>query len=74
MATSLCEAESRQKQVGILHVKGTKFHVRPIPLKTVRPFVFDIVDLATEYRDEPGRTMNQGVIFFSYFWWKHENL
>jgi double-strand break repair protein MRE11 len=61
VATSLSEAESVKKQVGILYVKGTKFHVRPIPLKTVRPFVFGTVDLATEYKDEPARTMNQGV-------------
>jgi len=63
VATSLSEAESVKKQVGILYVKGTKFHIRPIPLKTVRPFVFDIVDLATEYRDEPARNMNQGVSY-----------
>lgn len=62
MATSLSVGESVQKQVGILYVKGTKFTIRPIPLKTVRPFVFDAVNLATEYTDVPARTMNEGVI------------
>ncbi|XP_065343717.1 double-strand break repair protein MRE11 [Cloeon dipterum] len=64
VATSLCEGESREKKVGILYVKGTKFHMRPIPLETVRPFIFDVVDLATEYRDKPSRTMKQGVQAF----------
>ncbi|XP_059480631.1 double-strand break repair protein MRE11 [Neocloeon triangulifer] len=64
VATSLSEGEAVQKKVGILYVNNKKFQMRPIPLKTVRPFVFDVINLATDYRDRPARNMKQGVQAF----------
>lgn len=46
VATSLCEGEAAQKHVAILNIYQKKFKVTPIPLKTVRPFVFDTIVLA----------------------------
>ncbi|KAK9512293.1 hypothetical protein O3M35_000753 [Rhynocoris fuscipes] len=46
VATSLCEGEALQKNVAILRINGGGFKLEPIPLKTVRPFVFDSVALS----------------------------
>uniref|UniRef100_A0A2Z5U614 Double-strand break repair protein n=1 Tax=Reticulitermes speratus TaxID=60591 RepID=A0A2Z5U614_9NEOP len=46
VATSLCEGEAVMKHVAILSIHKRKFQVKPIPLKTVRPFVFDSLVLA----------------------------
>src|SRR5262249_45661033 len=42
--TSLSEGESMGKHVALLLVKGNQFEMRPLPLRSVRPFVF--ADLA----------------------------
>lgn len=44
MATSLAEGESLQKHIGLLLIKGTKFEMKNIVLKTVRPFIFKHYD------------------------------
>uniref|UniRef100_A0A1I8I8N5 Mre11_DNA_bind domain-containing protein n=1 Tax=Macrostomum lignano TaxID=282301 RepID=A0A1I8I8N5_9PLAT len=46
VATSLCPGEAVQKQVGLLYIKGRDFRIEPIPLDSVRPFVFDTLCLA----------------------------
>ncbi|KAJ9585202.1 hypothetical protein L9F63_003005 [Diploptera punctata] len=46
VATSLCQAESVKKHVAVLNIYKKKFKMTPIPLKTVRPFVFDTLVLA----------------------------
>lgn len=45
VATSLCPGEAAEKQVAIIHVKERDFHLEQIPLKTVRPFVMEDIDL-----------------------------
>lgn len=51
VATSLCEGEAIEKKVGILNVcfnrvsKEPVFKIQTIPLKTVRPFIFKIIEL-----------------------------
>ena len=45
IATSLCDGEAKPKHVGILSISKKKFKLKPLPLKTVRPFVFDNVIL-----------------------------
>ena len=51
VVTSLCEGESKPKQVGLLEVfydvesKENKFQITPVPLKTTRQFVFETIDL-----------------------------
>lgn len=51
VATSLSEGESIDKHCGILRIHKKEFEMIPIKLKTVRPFVFESVDL-DEYVDE----------------------
>uniref|UniRef100_A0A1B0BIS2 Double-strand break repair protein n=1 Tax=Glossina palpalis gambiensis TaxID=67801 RepID=A0A1B0BIS2_9MUSC len=46
VCTSLSEGEALQKHVGILEIYKDKFQMKPIPLKTVRPFVFESVNVA----------------------------
>ncbi|XP_071449768.1 double-strand break repair protein MRE11 isoform X2 [Hetaerina americana] len=46
VATSLSEGESMEKNVFHLQVKGKEIKVNPIPLKTVRPFVFETISLS----------------------------
>lgn len=49
--TSLCEAESKQKQVGLLEIffdsesRENQFKITPIELTTTRQFLFDSIDL-----------------------------
>ncbi|CUS20329.1 LAQU0S01e04192g1_1 [Lachancea quebecensis] len=51
VATSLCDAESKEKQVFILEVRAGKHpDLTSIPLKTVRPFIMRDVSL----KDVPG--------------------
>ncbi|KAL7741992.1 hypothetical protein ACLKA6_018249 [Drosophila palustris] len=45
VATSLSEGEAKKKHVGLLEIYKTKFHLKPLPLQTVRPFVFDSINL-----------------------------
>lgn len=51
VATSLSEGESLQKCCGLLSIHKGLFRMDPIPLKTVRPFVFESVNLAS-FQDE----------------------
>ncbi|XP_002069265.2 double-strand break repair protein MRE11 [Drosophila willistoni] len=49
--TSLAEGESIKKHVGLLEIYKNKFQLKPLPLKTVRPFIFESInlnDMATE--------------------------
>lgn len=46
VATSLSEGESKEKCVGLLQVWNKKFELQPIPLKTVRPFIFESIKLS----------------------------
>ena len=44
VATSLCEAETRQKKVGVLDIApGRLFKLQELPLKTVRPMIFKTI-------------------------------
>ncbi|CAL7934459.1 unnamed protein product [Xylocopa violacea] len=45
IATSLCESEATPKRIGILSVNKTKFKIKELKLETVRPFLFDNLDL-----------------------------
>ncbi|KAL1384566.1 hypothetical protein pipiens_003340 [Culex pipiens pipiens] len=51
VATSLAEGESIDKCCGILSIHKSLFRLDPIKLQTVRPFVFETVNLA-EFADE----------------------
>lgn len=51
VATSLSEGESIDKHCGILRIHKKEFEMVPIKLKTVRPFVFESVNL-DDYVDE----------------------
>ncbi|KAI5842889.1 Metallo-dependent phosphatase-like protein [Morchella snyderi] len=48
IATSLCPGEAVTKHIGILSITGRDFHLEPIRLKTVRPFVMRELALADE--------------------------
>lgn len=58
VATSLCLGESIPKHVGLLQIHKKQFNMTPIPLKTVRPFIFrDLVlksldDMQEDIADE----------------------
>lgn len=45
VATSLSQGESMAKHIGLLKIYKTTFDLQPIPLKTVRPFVYDEIIL-----------------------------
>lgn len=45
------------RHVGILNIQGSHFQISEIPLKTVRPFIFDEVVLSTE-AEKPGNEMD----------------
>lgn len=46
VATSLAEGEALKKYVGLLEIHKTRFQMNPLPLQTIRPFIFDSVDLS----------------------------
>lgn len=48
VATSLCEAEAKEKRVGILEIYGRKFKMTEKPLKTVRPMIFRTICIEDE--------------------------
>ncbi|XP_076672396.1 double strand break repair nuclease mre11 [Andrena cerasifolii] len=48
VATSLSESEAKPKHVGVLSIIGSKFKMKKLKLKTVRPFVFDNLILKDE--------------------------
>ncbi|XP_017860403.1 PREDICTED: double-strand break repair protein MRE11-like [Drosophila arizonae] len=57
VATSLAKGESLKKHVGLLEIYKTKFNLKPLPLQTVRPFIFESIDLE-DYVDK--LTLKQG--------------
>uniref|UniRef100_A0A336LS54 Double-strand break repair protein n=1 Tax=Culicoides sonorensis TaxID=179676 RepID=A0A336LS54_CULSO len=52
VATSLAEGEAGIKKVAILQICQKNFKIEPIPLKSVRPFVFDTLNMAKIVNDE----------------------
>lgn len=50
VATSLSEGEAIEKHCGLLLIHNKEFKLEPIKLKTVRPFVFETIDLEN-YKD-----------------------
>ena len=40
------------RHVALLRIQRTRYELRPIPLKTVRPFIVDDLDLATEAEEK----------------------
>ena len=46
--TSLTEGEAKQKHCMMLEIRGSQWRTTPIPLRTVRPFVFDNLNLSQE--------------------------
>jgi len=52
IATSLCEGETGQKHVGILHVRGKEFKLRQIPLKSVRQFYWKDIKLCDHVQED----------------------
>lgn len=49
--TSLSEGESIDKHCGLLLIKEDQFRMEPIKLKTIRPFIFDSINLV-DYQDQ----------------------
>lgn len=50
VATSLVPGEAVRKHVAILSITGREFHIEPVPLRTVRPFVTRDVVLAEDFK------------------------
>lgn len=48
VATSLASGEALQKHCALLEIHGTSYKLHPIPLKTVRPFIFKTIVLSEE--------------------------
>ncbi|KAJ6625057.1 DNA repair exonuclease [Mycena sp. CBHHK59/15] len=53
VATSLADGEAIEKHVALLQIQGKEFEMKPIPLRTVRPFVIEDVVL-NEVAEEEG--------------------
>ncbi|MCQ2820507.1 MAG: metallophosphoesterase [archaeon] len=45
VATSLIQAESKMKHMGLCEIKGDSFRIIPVKLNTVRPFIYDQFEL-----------------------------
>ncbi|KAF9242284.1 Mre11 DNA-binding presumed domain-containing protein [Melanogaster broomeanus] len=52
VATSLADGESIEKHVALLQIQGKEFELKPIPLRTVRPFVLEEVILSEAAEEE----------------------
>ncbi|PLW07467.1 hypothetical protein PCANC_05470 [Puccinia coronata f. sp. avenae] len=52
VATSLAKGEAMKKHVAILEIHNRDFSMIPIPLKTVRPFIFEEVVLAEDEEEK----------------------
>ncbi|KAI0705613.1 Metallo-dependent phosphatase-like protein [Earliella scabrosa] len=52
VATSLADGEAIEKHVALLKIQGKEFELTPIPLRSVRPFVIDEVDLSAAAEEE----------------------
>lgn len=62
VATSLSHGESLQKHAAILEIYDNSFKLHPIPLKTIRPFVFqsiNIMDVWDELKLSEGDVSNK---------------
>lgn len=62
VATSLSEGESLQKHAAVLEIYQSSFKLYPIPLKTIRPFVFksiNIMDVWDELKLSEGDVSNK---------------
>lgn len=65
VATSLAEGEALKKYVGLLEIHKTRFQMKSLPLQTVRPFVFDSVDLSQmteELKLDEGDVQNKVIV------------
>ncbi|KAI6126746.1 Metallo-dependent phosphatase-like protein [Pisolithus sp. B1] len=60
IATSLADGESIEKHVALLQIQGKEFEMKPIPLRTVRPFVLEDVVLS-EAAEEEGFELNDQI-------------
>ncbi|KAG6333585.1 hypothetical protein ID866_5501 [Astraeus odoratus] len=60
VATSLADGESIEKHVALLQIQEKEFELRPIPLRTVRPFVLEDVVLS-EAAEEEGFDLNDQI-------------
>ncbi|XP_066589059.1 double-strand break repair protein MRE11 [Prorops nasuta] len=52
VATSCCESESIEKFVGLLEINKLNFRFKKLPLKTVRPLIFDNLILSEHELEE----------------------
>lgn len=55
VATSLCEGETKTKHVGLLKIHMSDMMIKPLKLNTVRPFIWENLDL----NDVPVTTENR---------------
>ncbi|KAM5539737.1 hypothetical protein V8D89_006550 [Ganoderma adspersum] len=60
VATSLADGEAIEKHVALLKIQGKEFELTPLPLRSVRPFVIDDVDLS-EAAEENGFDLNDKI-------------
>ena len=51
IATSLIQAESKIKHIGLCEITGDKFRILPIKLESVRPFIYNQFKLK-QYSDK----------------------
>ena len=52
VATSLADGEAQPKHVAVLSVCGKDFSLEPVPLRTVRPFVLEEIDMLDAAEDD----------------------
>ncbi|KAI0800087.1 DNA repair exonuclease [Fomes fomentarius] len=52
VATSLADGEAIEKHVALLEIQGKEFELTAIPLRSVRPFVIDEVELSAAAEEE----------------------
>ncbi|KAN0094824.1 Metallo-dependent phosphatase-like protein [Tylopilus felleus] len=60
VATSLADGESIEKHVALVEIQGKEFQLKPIPLRTVRPFVLEDIVLS-EAAEEEGLDVNDQI-------------
>ncbi|TBU23353.1 DNA repair exonuclease [Dichomitus squalens] len=65
VATSLADGEAIEKHVALLKIQGKEFELTPIPLRSVRPFVIDEVDLS-EAAEELGFDLTDKIEISKY--------
>ncbi|KAJ7201073.1 Metallo-dependent phosphatase-like protein [Mycena pura] len=52
VATSLADGEAIDKHVALLQIQGKEFELKPLPLRTVRPFVIESIVLSEIAEEE----------------------